>query len=190
MCVEKLTNEDIVLLLVKKGTEHPKVKIKGIQGKKALQKSLYFFNQNQGLFSFRWGDYGPLSNEIQQIVDDVIRKGSVNITQVPTQKEGIFIQQLQYSNENNSYFEDVSIPDNINRNLDEIVDFISEKTPRELELLASVHFWATRQRELMGEYSTEYVLEKLTNLKPQAQFTRGDVESAIDTLEEQNYLRC
>jgi len=68
-------NEDIVLLLIKKATEFQGAKITGIMGKKALQKSLYFFNLKHDIFSFKWGDYGPISAEIQQIVEDLISSG-------------------------------------------------------------------------------------------------------------------
>ena len=40
----------------------------------------------------------------------------------------------------------------------------------------------------MDEYSAEYVLEKLTELKPDAHFTKKDVEYAIKVLETHEYL--
>lgn len=184
MAINNLTKEDIVLCLIKKATDYQGMGSKGINGKKALQKSLYLFNQKFNKFDYRWGDYGPLCGEIQHIAKDLITKGHVVITDIPTKKQGAVIQNLQFSA---SAF-DVEIPENVNHKLDEIVSFVADKSPRALELLASVHFWAVRQQELMDKYSIEYVLKKLTELKPDAHFTQKDVVYAIDVLERQEYL--
>lgn len=189
MKAKQITNEDIVLLLIKKGTEYGGAETKGIMGKKALQKSLYFFNQTRNVFNFRWGDYGPLSGEIQHIAEDLIVKGNVAITSIPTRKEGAVIQQMQYCAEEDSPLEELDIPKDLDKGLDEIVRFVAGKSPRSLELLASVHYWAVRQQELLGEYSLDYIYEKLNELKPDAGFTNTDVESAINTLENQGYIR-
>ena len=184
MALENLTKEDIVLSLIKKATDFEGIENKGINGKKALQKSLYLFNQKFSMFGYRWGDYGPLCGEIQHIAEDLITKGHVVITDVSTKKQEAVIQNLQFSD---SSF-DAVIPDDVNRELDEIVSFVAGRSPRDLELLASVHFWAVREQDLMDKYSTEYVLEKLTELKPDAHFTQKDVEYAIDVLERHEYL--
>lgn len=184
MTIDNLTKEDIVLSLIKKATEYPGTESKGIHGKKALQKSLYLFNQKFNMFSYRWGDYGPLCGEIQHIAEDLITKGHVIITDVPTKKQEAVIKNLQFSD--SAY--DVTIPDDVNHELDETVSFVAGRSPRDLELLASVHFWAVRQQDLMDEYSVEYILEKLTELKPDAHFIQKDVEYAIDVLETHTYL--
>lgn len=182
MASYNFTKEDVVLSLINKATDFDKAEHKGIRGKKALQKSLYLFNQKFGIFGYRWGDYGPLCGEIQHIADDLITKGDVSITEIPTKKEAAVIQHLQSS------VSDVSIPKEIETEIKNIVSFVADRTPRDLELLASVHFWADRQQDLMGEYSFDYVLEKLTELKPDANFTQKDVEYAIDALEKQGFL--
>lgn len=82
-----------------------------------------------------------------------------------------------------SYFEGLALPGDISAALDEIVRFSAGRTPRDLELFASVHFWARRGQEESGTYSADYVLDKLERLKPDAGFVRGDVEDAISTLE-------
>lgn len=182
MASNNFTKEDVVLSLINKATNFESAEHKGIRGKKALQKSLYLLNQKFGIFGYRWGDYGPLCGEIQHIAEDLISKGDVSITEIPTKREEAVIQHLQSS------ISDVSIPDSIESEIDNIVSFVADRTPRDLELLASVHFWAVRQQELMDGYSVEYVLEKLTELKPDAHFTQKDVEYAIDVLETHEYL--
>jgi len=76
----------------------------------------------------------------------------------------------------------------IDSELNEIVKFTAGRSPRDLELLASVHYWAVRQQELLDEYSVDYVLEKLTELKPDAGFKKSDVENAIEILVTHEYL--
>ena len=44
MALYDFTKEDVVLSLINKATNFEKAKYKGIRGKKALHKSLYFFN--------------------------------------------------------------------------------------------------------------------------------------------------
>ena len=180
--------EDVVLLLIKKATEFQGTQTAGILGKKALQKSLYFFNLKHGIFNFRWGDYGPISGEIQQIAKDLISSGNVTVTDIDTMKQGAVIQNMKFSEKDNKDFLETEFPLNVDQDLDKIIHFIAGRTPRDLELLASVHFWAQRQYSMFEEYTTEYVLEKLTELKPDAGFTRSDVENAMDTLKSHGYL--
>lgn len=184
MIINNLTKEDVVLSLIKKATNYQGTDSKGIHGKKALQKSLYFFNQKFDIFGYRWGDYGPLCGEIQHIAEDLIAKGDVVITDVPTKKQDAVIKNLQSSDSEST----MEIPSDVNHELDEIVSFVAGRSPRDLELLASVHFWAIHQQELMDEYSVDYVLEKLTELKPDANFSQKDVEYAIDVLKTHGYL--
>ncbi len=109
----------------------------------------------------------------------------MKIIEVTTKKQNAVIQNLQFSD---STFDTV-ISNDVNHELDEIISFVAGKSPRDLELLASVHFWAVREQDLMDKYSTKHVLEKLTDLKPDAHFTQKDVEHAIDVLERHEYLK-
>jgi len=63
--MQLFSKSDIALLLIKKASEAEKPEIKGIMGKKAFQKSLYFLNQNYPIFKFKWGDYGPLQENLR-----------------------------------------------------------------------------------------------------------------------------
>ncbi|PBO84702.1 MAG: hypothetical protein COA77_08105 [Thaumarchaeota archaeon] len=81
-----------------------------------------------------------------------------------------------------------SFPSDLDETLDNIVTFTTGKGPRDLELLASVHFLAQRQQDLSDEYTAEYCHEKLTELKPDAGFKIGDVEKAIETLKDNKFL--
>ena len=60
-------NKSIILQFIKKATCNPDATTKGILGKKALQKCIYFFKLNKDYFYFKWADYGPFSQELQNI---------------------------------------------------------------------------------------------------------------------------
>ena len=76
----------------------------------------------------------------------------------------------------------------VNTKIDEIIKFATNLSGRDLELLASVHFWAEKQQEYLDEYTTDYILGKLTDLKPDANFKRIDVERTIKKLENSSFL--
>lgn len=178
-------NKSIVLRLIQKATDNPSVEIRGVLGKKALQKSVYFFNLKHNRFSFRWADYGPLSGEVQQIAYDLMYGNKIEIHDMQTKKPAVYIKHMTYK-ENSSDFEGFS-PE-LDKTLDEIVKFTAGHSPRELELLASVHFWAQKQQDLLDEYTTDYIHDQLTVLKPDARFTSTDVKRAIQSLEDNGFL--
>ena len=162
-----------MLRLIQKATENSKAEIKGILGKKALQKSVYFFNLKHRYFYFKWEDYGPFNVMVQQIVRDLSYSNKICIKGIETKKSGAVIQNMQY-NTNSETFE--NFPKDMDRTLDHIVNFIEGKSPRELELLASVHYWAQRQHCQTNSYDAKYIHERLTELKLDAGFTLDNVE--------------
>lgn len=176
-----MPNKSIVLRLIQKATENSKMETKGMPGKKALQKSIYLFSLKHGCFNFRWADYGPFNVEVQQIVQDLTYNGKISMSDMPikTEKE-VFVQNIQCSADSETF---ESFPDNMDKTLDHIVEFIEGKRPKDLEWLASVHYWAQRQQRQTGNYDAEYIYEKLTALKPNAKFTEDDVKKALQELE-------
>ena len=173
------SNRSTVLRLIQKTAEkHPKWKL----GKKALQKSFYFFNLKHNTFSFKWANFGPMSGEIQQIVRDLEAAGRIEIEPVRTRNPNAVLQSIKYVPNNPT----LTIPSELDDTLDATVQFVAEKDSRTLELLASVHFWAIRNYH--NEDVAEYVHRMLDELKPDANFTKVDVEFAIRTLKEQRLL--
>ncbi len=172
------SNKLIVLRLIQKATlAYPDWAL----GKKALQKSLYFFNLKWGLFSFRWADYGPLSGEIQQIARDLQATGRITVTDIETQKQDVFLKSMKYVQKPPAF----TTPLKIEAALDETMEFVAGRTSRDLELLASVHFWAKKRQD--GDI-VDYVYFALEELKPDAGFTRENVASAIDELRKNSLL--
>lgn len=173
------SNRSIVLRLIQKATEeHPD----WLLGKKALQKSLYFFNLNHDYFSFKWDDFGPMSGEIQQIVHDLEASGRIKIKPSKTKKPDIFIKNIKYVSKEPELY----VPQNIHDGLDAVMEFVAGQNSRKLELFASVHFWAIRNDD---NDMAEYVYQKLEELKPEAGFTKTDVEDAIKELRKNKILK-
>ncbi len=204
------SNSDIALLLIKKASEieqleTPEImgKVKksnengtiskeqqtpGIMGKKAFQKSLYFLNQHRDFFKFKWGDYGPLSAEIQQIAEDLKANGQIIVKEIPTEKQGAIIQNMTFSQENNTDFSEIEFPLDLEDLIIKVTKFVRCYRPRDLELFASVHYWAKKEQFFADEYTAEYIYDKLLELKPDAGFTMKNVKDALGTLEFQEYL--
>jgi len=186
--MQLISKSDIALFLIKKASENEKLETPGVMGKKALQKSLYFLNQDHNIFKFRWGDYGPLSGEIQQIAEDLKSSGKITVKEIPTNKEGAVIQHMTFSKESNTNFTDIEFPPDLEKSITKVTRFLSGYKPRDLELFASVHYWGKKEQLLTDVYTSDYIFEKLLELKPDAGFTQKDVEKAIHVLEYNEYL--
>lgn len=187
--MQLVSNSDIALLLIKKASEIEGLETPGIMGKKAFQKSLYFLNQHQGIFKFKWGDYGPLSGEIQQIAEDLKANGKIIVKEIPTKKQGAVIQNMTFSQEGNTDFSEIEFSSGLEESITKVTKFLSGYKPRDLELLASVHYWAKKEQFFTDKYTPEYIYGKLLELKPDAGFDLKDIKKAIDTLEFHEYLK-
>jgi len=93
-----------------------------------------------------------------------------------------------FSTETNPDFSSIEFPPEVEEVITKVSKFVSGYKPRDLELLASVHYWAKKELFFTDKYTPEYVYEKLLELKPDAGFTKNDVEKAIATLEFNSYL--
>src|SRR5437867_13313612 len=63
-----------------------------IPGKKAWHKILYFANLSSNDFIFRWNNYGPYSDDVQQFFDDAQMDGIIDV-----QKEQVGYGGIQYN---------------------------------------------------------------------------------------------
>ncbi len=187
--MQLVSKSDIALLLIKKASEIEGLETPGIMGKKALQKSLYFLNEDLDIFKFKWGDYGPLCGEIQQIAEDLKSNGKIIVKEIPTKKQGAVTQNMTFSNESNSNFTDIEFPTEWEKSITNVTRILSGYKPRDLELFASVHYWAKKQQFFTDIYTPEYLYEKLLELKPDAGFSPKDVDRALHFLEHNDYLK-
>ncbi len=170
-------NKLIVVRLIQKATNEYS---KWALGKKALQKSLYFVNIQHNIFSYRWADYGPFSGEVQQIVRDLEAANKIQITDVSTGKPDVYLKRIKYNSA--SHDENIQLDEYI----DETLRFVANRTSRDLELWASVHYWARKHTD--NDDLTTYVYDMLEMLKPDAGFTKDNIDDAIKTLKENKFL--
>ena len=152
-----------------------------IIGNKTLQKSLYFAGPDNGLFRFRWQDYGPYSGEAMQIACDLVATGRLMITKSDMKVAGIARKGMTYV----SRPPDFEVPRLIEAAIGRAVKFAAGRTPRELELLASVHFWARRVDQ---NDAVQYSRQMLDGLKPYSVFTSDEVAGAVKCLAKNDFL--
>ena len=152
-----------------------------IIGNKTLQKSLYFAGLDNGLFRFRWQDYGPYSGEAMQIACDLVATGRLTITKSEMKVTGIARKGMTYV----SRPPDFEVPRLIDAAIGRAVKFAAGRTPRYLELLASVHFWARRVGQ---DDAVKYSRQMLDGLKPYSVFTSEEVAWAVKCLAENGFL--
>lgn len=177
----KKMNKDYVLLSsIKQFGEVP--------GKKALHKILYFANLQLKFFIFGWRNWGPYSEEIQQFYDDAYLENTINVNEEILQNSSIqyniqldkkgkhILSKLEASNEVDHDKIDTAIKFSYN--------LLHEKTPRQMELLASVHYISSRDSNL----GAHQVWEIINRLKPKANFSEDDVNKAISELNQHQLL--
>ena len=152
-----------------------------IIGNKTLQKSLYFAGPDNGLFRFRWQDYGPYSGEAMQIACDLVATGRLAITKSDMKVAGMARKGMTYV----SRPPDFEVPRLIEAAIGNAVKFAAGRSPRDLELLASVHFWA---RRVNREEAVKYSCQMLDGLKPYSVFTSEEVAWAVKCLATDGFL--
>ena len=150
-------------------------------GKKTLQKSLYFAGPDNGPFRFRWEDYGPYSGEAMQIAHDLVAGGMISIDKAKAGGSGVPGKGMRCV----SVPPDFAVPNLVEAALERAVKFAAGRTPGDLELLASVHFWA---RRVGREDAVKYSCQMLDGLKPYSVFTKEEVVEAVKCLAANGFL--
>ena len=171
-------HSDIVLTLVRMASEYAKFRL----GSTAIHKTLYFFNQKYYKFQFKWGEHGPYSGMLQQILHDLQAAGWIRKTCFVKYEEYDFLKCGNNTVKNHYVYVEKRIPPEISKDLcnalHETLEFTSTKTQADLELLGSVHmllhsFGAPEGRQARIAY--------MDGFSPK--FTRQDLERAMDELE-------
>jgi len=153
-----------------------------VPGKKALHKILYFTNLKTGDFIYRWNNYGPYSDEVQQFfedsyLDNIITVNPEPLTDVATQYNTSLAQRgetllgtLQQDDSINH--------ERINEGIEFAYNLLHEKTPRQMELLASAHYITKYYQNL----DSREIWEMIDNLKPDSNFKLEEIEESLTTL--------
>lgn len=157
-----------------------------VPGKKALHKITYFTNLETNDFLYRWNNYGPYSEEVQQFFDDSYLDSLISVD--PKHLNGAAIQyDTSLTEQGGSLLQEMKDEhENQFAQIDKAVDsshrLLRDKSPREMELLASVHYIATYDRS----YNAETIWKIINKLKPESRFSREEVEKSLGTLKKAN----
>ena len=153
-------------------------KFKMVPGKKALQKILYFSNLKSNVFNFQWNTYGPYSEELQYLFDDSYVDNIITVKKTPLQ----FTSGTQYdtslSSKGEEYLKTLNKDPSIKKAINFSYSLLKNKSPREMELLSSVHYIATYE----NTSNSTKIWEIINELKPKAHFTKENVKEAISEL--------
>ena len=159
-----------------------------IPGKKAFHKINYFINLKTDIFIYAWRHWGPFSPEIQQFYDNAYLDHDIVVKEqkladsaiqynIKLDKDGLkILKNLRQKND----------PDK--KTIDDAIDFAHDlldgKTLRQMEILASVHFIHLCDRSL----TAEGIWKAIDKLKPSANFTKDDVQYALDKLSKKKLI--
>lgn len=147
-----------------------------INGRKALQKILYFVSLKTGLFSYQWNTYGPYSEELKYHIGDMILTKDVEVNK--TSHAGYVQYDMKLSDNGKSRLKNMDgIPD-IDGEIANVSRLLKGENPKKMELLASVQYIATCQN---GKYRN-HIYEILDELKPK-KFTKIEINETEDLLQ-------
>jgi len=153
-----------------------------VKGKKALHKIIYFTNLQTEDFLYRWNNYGPYSEEVQQFYEDA---SIDNIIKVREESLGGSATQYNMSLDQSGKKMLEELANNKNINHDRILSAINSSyellngmSPREMELLASVHYVTTYD----PNQDSRRIWEIIDKLKPESNFSLEEVEGFLTIL--------
>ena len=119
------TPDVVVKLVGKKGR---------VPGKKVFQKLVYFLQECEGIplgLTFRMKHYGPFSEELEDLADDLAQQGRISISD--RGDNGFEISVVGRTPELDS---------SLNEKIDSLLDKVGSEGGLTLELLATIHFLA------------------------------------------------
>jgi uncharacterized protein YwgA len=148
-------------------------------GKKALQKTMYVANQMSETYSFRWDQYGPYSEELKYVLEDAISDGLIKVDLKQLQIKDGKQFDMELTKQGRDLFQTIPLDSRTKRGIDLAYKMFKEKTPRQMELLASTHYIIKDNND---EIDVKTIHEILQMLKPNAGFTLDDVNTAVDEL--------
>ena len=145
-----------------------------VQGRKALHKILYFADLQTRMFKYQWYTYGPYSPELAYKIADHVCDKSLNVAE--DDSGGMTRYDMSLSASGAKLLEMDSHHD-VDSALARTHALLRDMSPRQMELLASVHYIG-----ICG-YERREAGQILHDLKPASDFADNEVEWAIKLLE-------
>lgn len=144
-----------------------------VKGRKALHKILYFTNLKTNMFKYQWYTYGPYSPELAYKIADHVCDKSLDV-----QEHGsgdMTRYDMSLSAGGSKLLARASHPD-IDSALDRVHALLHGMSPRQMELLASVHFI------VMSGHEQSKAGQVLKSLKPASDFKDDEIRWAVEFL--------
>ena len=159
-----------------------------VPGKKAFHKINYFANLKTDLFMYEWRNWGPFSQEIQQFFDDAYLENIISVRE-KTLANSVTQYNIQLDQKGSQILENLEKEEELNKEeIDSAInfsyEFLNGKTPRQMEILASVHYIFLYDNSL----NVERIWKIIDRLKPDANFTQEDVQRALNELKEKKLI--
>lgn len=152
---------------------------KGVSGRIALQKLVYFC-KTCGVnvdANYRLYIYGPYSQQVADSLQDGV-------------EDSIFKEtngHIERGNEFEEYYDGLSGGNALGQEqqtiLSDVLGTLGNKSPKELEILATTFFIDLQQRTLFGSADKEDVLSKVTHAK-ETRFTKDEILNSYTQMEE------
>ena len=139
---------------------------------------------NQQLFSYKWNKFGPYSEELKYMLDDAVLEDLISIKPRDLQIKGALQFNMKLSDYGKRIAKDVRIDNEITQSVEFVYKFLSSELPREMELLASVHYIISK----LNDGDEEVIHKILTRLKSEAGFNLSDVQRAKNKLLENKII--
>lgn len=159
-----------------------------VPGKKALHKINYFANLKTDIFMYEWRNWGPFSQEIQQFYDDAYLENIISVNEETLGNSGTQYN-IELDEKGSQILKNLEQKQELPKDrIDKAVDFayalLNGKTPRQMEILASVHYVYSYDKSL----TAERIWKIIDRLKPAAHFSQSDIQNALDELHEKQMI--
>lgn len=155
---------------------HVVKKFRIVQGKKALHKILYFLDLDLHKFSYRWDNYGPYSQEVKYLFEDAVDDGFLDIDPIPLKNKNAKQYNMSISEKGIDFTNKNTLNSSLKGKIDNVYNILKDKTPRQMELLASVHYII---KDNGCKTEPEFILDVIRSLKPESGFTLKDIKKSI-----------
>ncbi len=153
-----------------------------------MQKITYFTNLEIRRYRFQWDRYGPFSQELSYQVDDMARESYLDLTSEPLViRQGSRID-ICLTERGKKKLQEEKLPLIYKKRIVFVHDFLKNKEPREMEILASVHFIIATYYKLGRKLSARMVWEEISRVKPDSQIRLYEGNKAHCELRSGNLL--
>ncbi len=155
-----------------------------IPGRKALQKILYFVNLKERIFPYQWNSYGPYSEEVKYMMEDMVGNGQISVERKKLFTGRRFQFNMKIADRGRELLDSIGQKPELDAVMESVHKLMSSKRPRMMELLASVHYIAAYENGLCRDRTFNII----STLKPDANFKQSDVDGAVSELERAGLL--